>query len=315
MKSWLLTAERNLWSLFHTMHPFNAYDIPELRADETAALFVVHAAIIPTDTGQMLDWTQELEERLETGGRAWVVARGRRLAGYALVDPVPGLPGVYDLTGGIVPARRRQGWGGRLLAHVKAAAPEAGARQLSCRVDELDEEPAPFLLKRGFTVEHEECLLELADLDGLPPVPDEPAAELRALPAGEAVAQFVRVYDESFGGMPWAQPYSEAEVAASLGAADDLLFAFANGMPVGVVWHEVLPDGRGRIEPIGVVAGQRGRGHGRRLLLAALRNLRQRGARVVEIGLWRQNAPAMNLYIGLGFKEVANWYYLACDVG
>ena len=51
------------------------------------------------------------------------------------------------------------------------------------------------------------------------------------------------------------------------------------------------------------------------MLLAALHNLRRRGARVVEIGLWRQNAPAMNLYISLGFKEAANWYYLACDVG
>jgi len=297
------------------MTPFVSYEIREIRSDETAALFVVHAAITPTDAGQMLDWTQELEERLETGGRAWVVARGRRLAGYALIDPVPGLPGVYDLTGGIVPARRRQGWGGRLLEHAKTAALEAGARQLSYRVNELADEPAPFLLKRGFCVEHEECLLEMDDLDGLPPVPDEPAADLITLPADETVAQFVRVYDTSFGDVAWAQPYSEAEVAASLVAADDLLFAFVDGAPVGVVWHEVLPDGRGRIEPIGIVAGQRGRGHGRRLLLAALHNLRRRGARVVEIGLWRQNAPAMNLYIGLGFKEAANWYYLACDVG
>jgi hypothetical protein len=49
-------------------------------------------------------------------------------------------------------------------------------------------------------------------------------------------------------------------------------------------------------------------------LLGALHSLRRQGARLVEIGLWRQNAVAMNLYQSLGFFETGNWYYLACDL-
>jgi len=296
------------------MLSFDAYDIRDYHADDAAALFVLRAAVEPVDAGEMLAWTEALEERLEGGTRVWLLARGRRLAGYALVEPLPGLPGVYDLSGGVTPARRRRGLGGRLLAHVAAQAPALGAQQLSTRVEQLDDEAAVFLLRRGFAVEHEECLLELADLSALPPVPDAPGVAVVALPRRQAVAEFLRLYQQSFDGRPWSQPYSEVEVAATLTRADDLLFATVEGRPVGVVWHERLPDGRGRVEPIGIAAAHQGQGLGRRLLLAALHSLRAQRASLVEIGLWRTNEVAMHLYKGLGFTEVANWYYLARDL-
>ena len=295
------------------MMSFSHDEIQAAGPAEGAALFVVRAAISPTDAGQLLAWTQELEERLELGGRAWTVGRGRRLAGYATLDPVPGLPGVYDLEGGIVPARRRRGLGTMLLRHLQREAAMADVRQLSCRVVGLQDEAAQFLLRRDFYVEHEECLLQLFDLDGLPPLPAGLPGEIKMFPLTQAVGEFVRVYEESFSAMPWSQPYAAAEVAAALARPEDLLFAVVEGIAVGVVWHELLPDGRGRIEPIGIARRHQGRGLGRGLMLAALHDLRRRGARAVEIGLWRQNTPAMNLYKSLGFLEVANWYYLACD--
>ena len=296
------------------MIPFDAYDIRDYRPDDAAALFVVAAAIEPLDAGQMVAWTEELEARVEGGTRVWLLARGRRLAGYAAVESLPGLPGVFDLSGGVVPARRGRGLGGRLLAHVAAQAPALGARELSARVERLDDEAAVFLLHRGFGVEHEECLLELSDLSDLPPLPDAPGVAFVTLPRQRAITEFGRLYEQSFAGRPWSQPYSEAEVAATLGRADDLLFAKVEGQPVGVVWHERLPDGRGRVEPIGIAAAHQGQGHGRRLLLSALHSLRQQGAAPVEIGLWRTNEVAMHLYKGLGFSEVANWYYLAREL-
>ena len=296
------------------MISFDAYDIRDYRPDDTAALFVVAAAIELLDAGQMVAWTEELEGRVESGARVWVLARGRRLAGYAAVESLPGLPGVYDLSGGVVPARRGRGLGGRLLAYVAAHAPALGASELSARVERLEDEAAVFLLQRDFAVEHEECLLELSDLSALPPVPDAPGVAFVTLSRQQAIAEFGRLYDQSFAGRPWSQPYTPAEVAATLGQADDLLFATLDGQPIGVVWHERLPDGRGRVEPIGIAAAQQGRGHGRRLLLAALHSLRRQGAAPVEIGLWRSNEVAMHLYKGLGFTEVANWYYLARDL-
>ena len=119
------------------MHPGSQFDIRAAVPDDAASLFVVQAALAPTDAGQMPAWTQEMEDRLESGGRAWVAARGRRFAGYALIDPLPGLPGVYDLSGGIVPARRRQGLGTQILRHVQDAGRELGVGRLSCRVESL----------------------------------------------------------------------------------------------------------------------------------------------------------------------------------
>lgn len=296
------------------MMPFASYDIRSATPDDAAAIFLVHAAIATADAGRMVEWTAELEERLETGGRGWVVARGRRLAGYALVDPVPGLPGIYSLTGGIVPAWRRQGLGTSLLRHVQRAAAAEGVRQLSCLVDSLDDDTARFLLARDFYMEHEECLLELRDLAGLSPIPDTPAAGLVTLPLDQAVNAFCRVYDEAFAGRPWSQPYTSAEVAALLVDPEDLLFAMVDGAPAGVVWHEMLPDGRGQVEPLGIVPALQGRGHGRQLLLAALHRLCRRGARPVEIGVWRDNHAALHLYRSLGFVETSNWFFLACDL-
>ena len=215
------------------MISFSQEEVRAVGPEDVAALFVVYAAITPTDAGQLLAWTQGFEEWLESGGRAWAVGRGRRLVGYAIVDPVPGLPGVFDLEGGIVPARRRQGLGTMLLRHLQREAGKANVRQLSCRVAGLEDETAQFLLKRDFHVEHEECLLELADLNGLPPLPDRLPIELRAFPQVQAVSEFDRIYEESFSGMPWSQPYTEAEVAAALARPEDLLFAVAEDVWCG----------------------------------------------------------------------------------
>jgi ribosomal protein S18 acetylase RimI-like enzyme len=294
--------------------PSDNYEIHDYRPGEAAALFVVHAAIASAEAGQLVVWTEGLEERLETGGRAWVVAHGGRLAGYAAADPIPGLPGVYELTGGIIPPLRRRGLGVRLLRHVQAQSAASGFHQLSCRVESLEDEVAAFLLRRGFFVEHEECLLELADLSGMPPVLASPPGDLLSYPESRAAVEFCRVYETCFDDTPWSQPYTEMEVVAALARPEDLLFLTIDGAAVGVVWHEVLPDGRGRIEPLGVARPYQGHGYGRLLLLAALHNLQRRGASTVEIGLWRENAVAMNLYKSLGFQEVGNWYYLACDL-
>src|SRR5690606_20185611 len=157
------------------MKPFShQYEIRQAGADDTAAMFVIRAALSPIDAGLLMSWTQDLEERLESGSWAWVIASGRRLAGFAEIDPWPGHPGIANLFGGIVPARQRQGLGTRLLRHVQAEAKSKGIRLLSSRFADLEEEPAAFLLRRGFFVEHEECLMELAETVELPPAPHSP---------------------------------------------------------------------------------------------------------------------------------------------
>lgn len=296
------------------MMQLNPHDIRDATPDDSAALFVVQAAIAPIAADQLLPWTQEMEAKLESGSRAWVAARGRRLAGYGLIDPLPGLPGVYDLSGGVVPAYRRRGLGSRLLQRAREVAGEVGVGVLSCRVESLQDETAAFLLSRGFALGHEECSLELTVLDDLPQPALEPGAQMITLPRQQAIAAFLQIYREAFDGKLWSQPYTPDEVEQALIRAEDLLFVARDDRPVGVVWHEQLPDGRGRIEPLAVSEAYQRRGYGRALMLAALQDFRRQRAGIVEIGLWRENEVAMNLYKSLGFLEVANWYYLACSL-
>lgn len=288
------------------------FNIRPYTPDDAGALFAVRAALEPAEAGDLTAWAQQLEELLETGGQVWVVERGRRPIGYAAVIPVPGLPGVLELTGGVAPSWRGRGLGSRLLERVKTDAAAAGALELSCFAERPDDPTSLFLLRRGFYVEHEECLLEFDGLDNLPSLPLNPRLQFRDYPSREAIDLFCRLYDECFTGLPWSQPYSAAEVAAALANPEDLLFILVDDIPAGVAWLENGAGDRGRIEPIGVSPPYRGQGYGRRLLLEALRRLRLRGATLVEIGVWRDNAAALALYQSIGFRETANWYYLAC---
>jgi GNAT superfamily N-acetyltransferase len=296
------------------LNPLAGYQIREAGPGDAADLFILQAAIASTGAGEFLAWTQQLEERLETGSLAWIATAGRRPVGMALIDPLPGLPGVFELNGGIIPARQRQGAGTRLLARVVADAGAWGGNQLSCRVDSLAGATAGFLLRRGFFIEHEECLLERRGLDDLPAIPTRPGDRFISYARERAVTEFCRLYLQSFSDAPWSQPYSPDEVEETLVEAEDLLFWERDGAPVGVAWLEVAEGGRARIEPIGIDRDYQGQGFGHRLLLAALHEFRRRGANLVEIGLWRNNIIAMHLYQSLGFAEVANWYYLAYDL-
>lgn len=288
--------------------------IRDYTPDDAAALYVLSSALEPAAAGSLTEWAGHLNALSDLGGRAWVAASGSRLAGYALVVPLPGLPGLFDLNGSVAPDQRRRGIGTRLLEHVCEAAHPLGAEMLSALANDPDGPMASFLLRRGFFVEHEEILLERKDLWELPVLPELGGAEVVSLPREQAVDTFCRLYRQSFDGLPWSQPYTRVEVAAELVSADDLLFLVRDGQAIGVAWLAVTPGGVGQIEPIGIARDHQRRGNGRLLLIHALHRLWERGALRAEIGAWRDNAAAILLYETLGFVEIDSWAYLARDL-
>jgi ribosomal protein S18 acetylase RimI-like enzyme len=72
---------------------------------------------------------------------------------------------------------------------------------------------------------------------------------------------------------------------------------------VGVVLVNVL-EGRGDLVYLGVVPEARGRGVGRALLGQAIRDTARMGLPALVVAVDTQNAPAVRLYAGAGFKEV-----------
>ena len=82
---------------------------------------------------------------------------------------------------------------------------------------------------------------------------------------------------------------------------------------VGYCWTEVNrreDEPQGRIFMLGTDPDHRGKGIGRRLLLAGLAHLRSQGVRAVVLTVDSENEAACALYRSLGFKVLTNrlWY-------
>lgn len=83
-----------------------------------------------------------------------------------------------------------------------------------------------------------------------------------------------------------------------------LILAHAEGRVLAFVHHE-----NERFGPIGVAAGERGRGLGQVLQFAALQAMREAGCRVAWF-LWSNDSTARRLYDSAGFREVRRFALL-----
>ena len=110
-------------------------NIREWRKVNTAVYQNLHQRINP---GQPLPVAQ----------RVWLLEEAGQMVGYTAVSAIPGLNDIYELTGGILPAKRRQGLGSCLLQHVLHEAPGLNIRQLSHCVTDLASPAAHFLRTR-----------------------------------------------------------------------------------------------------------------------------------------------------------------------
>jgi ribosomal protein S18 acetylase RimI-like enzyme len=186
--------------------------------------------------------------------------------------------------------------------------------QLAHCVNDMDSPVACFLRKHDFFVEHEEWLLVHNDLRNLPPVRNDRRVSLQTYRPETAVSLFCRLYTESFSGLPWDQPFTPEEVMSTLTAATDLLFLILHGEPIGFAWVNLDAQGQALIEPMGIISPYQRQGYGRVLLSFTLQELIRRGARRAEIGAWRDNKVAIQLYQSFGFRHKETFTYLATNL-
>lgn len=251
--------------------------------------------------------------RLRAADWAWVGWQGDAAVAWATAVSLPGLDGVVELTGAVASAHRRQGVATAVLQAIIPQLRQAGVRQLSVAIRDQTSAAAHFLPGRGFTLEHVEWEMALYDWPRLPSAPAATAA-LVHLPRDRAMDTFIALYDRSFGPTAWYQPFSCAEVAATLAHGRDLCFWQPDAQPIGFAWVRTEESGIARIEPIGIVPEQQGQGHGRHLLTAVLHRLAQQEYEEVRMGVWRRNETAVALYKQLGFQQVDTLLYLARNI-
>lgn len=284
------------------------------RPADAAALTAVHNALYPDDQHTLASWQRHMTHVTAIHGWAWVLAVNHAPIGYAAALPVPGLPGLVALTGGIAPAWQRQGMGTRLLHHIQQALAGSDVSQLSYAVPALGEPAARFLQKNGFFLEHEEWLMMVELMPHTPNPVHNVLSTITSFPARTAVPLFCQLYAASFAETPWNQPFTEAEVADMLAAGDDLQFLLAGATPIGFVGVRWTSATAVTLEPVGIIKEKQGQGHGRALLQAVLQKVAAAGRTTAMLGVWANNLPAIGLYHSLGFKHHTTLYYLAYDL-
>lgn len=245
----------------------------------------------------------------QSNGRFWTITQQEKPIGYATLLPLPGLPGLFELSGGIAPQFQRQGAGSFLWEFIRQKAAGTAVQQITCTLNSLNSPTARFLQRHRFTLEHEEWTMTLENLAALPQVP--PASGMISLQNTSqqtAVRTLPALYERSFRHTPWFQPYTPAEVAVTWEPDDQLLYLVENGHTIGFVWLHFPESGMAEIEPIGIVQEKQGMGYGRFLLTTLLNRLQNQGILAVTLGVWANNQPAIQLYRSVGFRYAESSY-------
>lgn len=242
----------------------------------------------------------------EKGWLAWIE---HRPVGYAFLTAVEGLPQLGQFEVAVLPAWQRQGIGTALLAAVRQAA-KSRFNSLTAAVSALESAGAAFLQSQGFEREHDEVLLGM-DGHAERPRPHWPDGFQVVKRPPQASQLFCQLYEQSFRPQRWYQPYELDQLPPEMA---DTLFLQHHGRSVGFARLLLEDDGRGQIEPIGLIPAYQGQGLGRQLLLVACEELVAQGVSTLQIGVWVDNRPAVSLYQSIGFQPERYTYYFALTV-
>lgn len=283
-------------------------DVSALAAIATA-VSQPHTPIHPDN----IRWSME-----QTDGRFWTITQQNQPIGYATLLPLPGLPHLFELTGGIAPQFQRRGAGSYLWRTMRQALTGADrlessgqiVQQISYSVDSLQSAAAHFLRRHQFALEHEEWALRLENLLDADFPPAKMRGQLTKLTQATAVHTLPTLYEHCFADTPWFQAYSQAEVAATWEPLDELWTLADDGQPIGFAWLHFPEPARAEIEPIGIIKEKQGMGYGRFLLTSLLQKLQMRGIETVSLGVWANNETAVRLYQSVGFQHSDSSYSL-----
>ncbi|MCB8926681.1 MAG: GNAT family N-acetyltransferase [Ardenticatenaceae bacterium] len=243
-------------------------------------------------------------------GRFWTITQQTQPIGYAALLPLPGLPHLFELAGGIAPRFQRQGAGSFLWQAVQQAVAGTDIQQITFTTDGLASPASHFLQHHQFELEHEEWTMQLENVATAVFSPSTLSAKLQKVARDTAVRTLPQLYERCFAHTPWFQPYTAAEVSATWEPSDELWTLVSDATPIGFAWLHFPEPTVAEIEPIGIVRQNQGLGYGRFLLTSLLQALQNRGVQTVTLGVWATNETAVHLYQSLGFRHTSSSYSL-----
>jgi mycothiol synthase len=222
------------------------------------------------------------------------------------------------------PEHRRRGLATKLLSNATSHARLLGAKAAHVNVSEDNVIAMKVLPRLGFSLIRRflELGLNIADVDEL----DIAQAVLgsRYLQPGEE-DKLTQLQNRAFAGTWGYNPNTVEEITfrvnSSTCSREDIAVIYVGDEAIGYCWTGIscekgIPSMRnGRILMLGVAPDCRGKGVGKKLVLAGLARFKSKSLQVAELTVDSQNKVACALYKSIGFKVRANsfWYGKVID--
>jgi mycothiol synthase len=211
------------------------------------------------------------------------------------------------------PAHHRHSLTAKLLAHARDRIQETGARIAHIRTRRDDHAALATLDRLGFRPVRYFIHLRI-NLSAWPVPRMKPKDQIRPLRPGEE-EKLTYLQNRSFAGSWGFCPNSTEEIIyrthLSRCAPEDIILGCDEGLPVAYCWTKqeskyIKAKRTGQILMLGVDPAYRGRGWGRKVLIAGLCHLKGKNLSLVELTADSENRIASELYNSIGFEVFAH---------
>ena len=301
----------------------SSYNIRNYRQADFNKYVILHAEAEKLEpTGRCVS-SQFIAEKLRQPNYSpeqdlFIVELNGEIVGYMDVKPEMTI-GRVILDCWIYPEHRRRELATKLLGYATNCARETGAKVAQVNIREDNMVARKILSRLGFSLVRRflELGLDIADVGELDMVQAAPGC--RYLQPGEE-DKLTQLQNRAFSGTWGFNPNTVEEIAfrtnLSTCSLDDIMLIYERDKAIGYCWIGIscekgIPSVRkGQILMLGVDPHYRGKGTGKKLVLAALARLKSKGLQVAELTVDSENKAAYALYQSIGFEVQAStfWY-------
>ena len=270
-----------------------------LLSREAAKVEPFHRPISSQSIAEWLAWPDFSPER-----DLFVVEIENDIIGYLDIRPELGI-GRVVLYCWLRPEHRRRGIATKLLDYAMHRARELGAKTTSVDITEDDPVARAVLAKLGFKCVHHslELKLDISRIDQEEAI--QATRGYRHLQPGDE-AGLSEIQNRSFAEHWGYNPNTPEAITFLLNLShrspEDVILMCRDDKIIGYCWTEIIGEGEGRISMLGSDPDHRGKGIGKKLLMAGLAYLKDKGASTVILNVDSENKAARNLYRSAGFE-------------
>ncbi len=306
----------------------SGYNIRNYRSSDFDSFVRLYRIIDKAESSGRFVSEEAISEVLSRPGTSpeqgiFIAETAGKMVGYADITPELAIGRVIFYCW-IHPSHRRKGLATQLFEHAVQRARGLGAQVMHVEVPQYNQTARNILPGMGFKYVRRYIGLRLYTGRVSQQDMDEAASECRYLQPGEeeklAVLQN-RAFAEHWGYNPNTAETIIHDINMSHRSPEDVVLTYDGEKVTGYCWTEIIEDDeapggkRGLIYMIGTDPDYRGKGLGKKVLLAGIACLKNKGIELVELMVDSNNTVAYELYRSVGFELRSSnlWYEKPVD--